>query len=102
VTGKWKVEEYENNISERSIRVVDEVGKVIVDNEPYYPQALDPKHAHLIAAAPALLGSLVEIRQIICDGAREGFNPLVGDWAERLYLSQSRSYAAVRAAEVQP
>ena len=58
MAGRWKVEEYDNNISERSVRVVAEDGELIADNEPYYPQALNPKHAHLIAAAPDLLGAL--------------------------------------------
>ena len=55
---RWKVEEYDNNISERSIRVVAEDREVICDNEPYYPASLNPKHASLIAAAPELLGAL--------------------------------------------
>ena len=50
----WKVEKYDNNLSEIGVRVVDEVGNVICCNEPYYPTPLDPKHANLIAAAPAM------------------------------------------------
>ena len=68
----WRIEEYDNNISERSIRIVDEHGNVICDNEPYYPQALRAEHAPLIAAAPDLLkeldvrvGDLVMLRKAI-------------------------------------
>lgn len=57
----WRVEEYENNVSERSVRVVAADGEIIADNEPYYPQALNPKHAHLIAAAPDLLEAAKEV-----------------------------------------
>lgn len=56
-------------------------------------------NAHLIAAAPDLLAALLSVRQIIVDGAMTGFNPKDGDWAERLYLSQAKSYAAIARAE---
>jgi len=55
---KWRVEEYENACSQRSVRVRSDDGEIIADNEPYYPEPLDPKHAHLIAAAPSLLENL--------------------------------------------
>lgn len=59
---------------------------------------IDRANALLIAAAPDLLEALQLIRSIIADAAPTGFNPLEGDWAERLYLSQSVSADAVRKA----
>ncbi len=47
----WKVEEYENGISETSIRVVDETGEVIADNEPYYPTGITRERADIIVEA---------------------------------------------------
>ena len=38
-------------------------GHVICDNQTYYPEALDPKNAHLIAAAPELLEALKVARE---------------------------------------
>ncbi len=64
---KWRVEEYENGCSTRSIRVVDESGQIIADNEPYYPQELDPKHAYLIAAAPEMRDVLREVCELAVD-----------------------------------
>lgn len=56
-------------------------------------------NARLIAAAPELLEALKLVRSIISDGAAVGFNPNHGDWAERLYASQSTSHAAIAKAE---
>lgn len=50
--------------------------------------------AHWEARAESAEAKLAEARKVIedtrtivCDGAAEGFNPLVGDWAERLYVN---------------
>lgn len=56
-------------------------------------------HARLIAAAPDMYEALKLIRSIIVEGARTGFNPHSGDWAERLYASQAISLAALAKAE---
>ena len=56
-------------------------------------------NARLIAAAPEMRECIKLLRQIIIDGALEGFNPLVGDWAERLYASQARTHAVIRQIE---
>ena len=32
---------------------------------------------------------LSHTREIICEGATEGFNPMKGDWAERLFLNNA-------------
>ena len=55
----WKVEHFETSCSGQGVQVVDDTtGRVICCNEPYYPTKLDPKHAHLIAAAPAMLEAI--------------------------------------------
>lgn len=60
---------------------------------------VEPEDATLIAAAPDLLAALELVRSIIVEGAAVGFNPLDGgDWAERLYRSQSTTAAAVKKA----
>lgn len=41
--------------------------------------------------------ALVLVREIIKDGAMVGFNPLDGDWADRLFKSQGVSFAALSA-----
>lgn len=33
---------------------------------------------------------LFHTRVIICEGAITGFNPIVGDWAERLFYNNAR------------
>lgn len=46
-----------------------------------------------------MLAALELVRSIIVEGATVGFNPLEGgDWAERLYLSQRATAAAVKKA----
>lgn len=66
-------------------------------------------NARLIAAAPTLLSdhkrmsaeierlreALKHVRAIIVDGALTGFNCHSGDWAERLFLSQGVTRAAL-------
>ena len=55
-------------------------------------------NAHLIAAAPDMYAALVHIREIIAEGAKVGFNPTNGEWAEKLFLSQQKSSRAVKKA----
>jgi hypothetical protein len=55
-------------------------------------------NALLIAAAPDMLAALLNVRKIISEGALTGFNPLDGDWAERLYASQHVTSSAIRKA----
>lgn len=61
----------------------------------------DAANATLIAAAPELVEALKLVRSIITEGAAVGFNPMIGgDWAERLYLSQRDTHAALSRAGV--
>jgi len=55
--------------------------------------------ADLIAAAPDMLAALHHVRKIIVEAAETGFNCHDGDWAERLFASQSITFDAVRKAE---
>ena len=59
--GPWRFEEYQDAISETSVRVVGYNGDVVCDSEPYYAHALDPKNGPLIAAAPELLEELISM-----------------------------------------
>lgn len=52
-------------------------------------------NARLIAAAPDLAEALHNVHSIICEGAKEGFNPLKGDWAERLFSSNQKTSDAL-------
>lgn len=56
--GPWKVVIDEQPIGEPLVSVVDAEGYPVCNNETYYPAALDPKNAHLIAAAPELLAAV--------------------------------------------
>lgn len=56
-------------------------------------------NARLIAAAPDMLAALHHVRKIIVEAAETGFNCHDGDWAERLFASQSITFDAVRKAE---
>jgi dienelactone hydrolase len=61
---------------------------------------LDEQDAAFIVRAVNSHDRLVEalrlVRSIIVDGAPHGFNPLEGDWAERLYASQAATAKALR------
>jgi hypothetical protein len=52
-------------------------------------------NARLIAAAPDMLAALKHIRGLIVEAAMVGFNCNEGDWAMRLFESQSMSHDAV-------
>lgn len=45
-----------------------------------------------------LFVALDAVNKIIAEGARTGFRPLDGDWAERLFQSQQATSAALRKA----
>ena len=80
----------------RLIQEVAACGPTIAD-EGYGQQ--QEANARLIAAAPALLEALKAVHALVSEGAAIGFNPLDGDWAERLFLSQRQTYAAISQAE---
>lgn len=44
-----------------------------------------------------LEAALIETRAIVCEGAVEGFNHAVGDWAERLYANNGNISRALLA-----
>ena len=54
--------------------------------------------AALIAASPDLYAALADVHALVCEGADHGFNPSVGDWAERLFASNGKTSAALSAA----
>lgn len=56
----WKIEEYENNISTRSIRIIDSDGQTVADDGPYYPTAITAEHAATIVAA---VNEIAELRE---------------------------------------
>ena len=43
----------------------------------------------------ALEDSLRTTRELVCEGAVEGFNPHAGDWADRLYTNNGAISALV-------
>lgn len=57
----WSVVLGEQSIGERLVSVVAADGTEICNNETYYPVALKPENASLIAAAPELLAALKEM-----------------------------------------
>ena len=56
--GPWRVVTVSSSINDWVIAVVAADGTKIADDETYYPAPLDPRNAHLIAAAPDLLAAL--------------------------------------------
>lgn len=75
------------------------IASMYPDSGHKYTREQVEANARLVAAAPELLECVKLIRQIVVDAAPDGFNPLVGDWAERLYASQSRTHKALLQAE---
>jgi hypothetical protein len=66
---------------------------------PFAPdEAMADANARLIAAAPEMFEALKAVNAIIAEGATEGFRPLVGDWADRLFYSQQATSDALRKA----
>jgi len=59
------------------------------------PQHTVNSYAALRAENERLRGALKLVRGIISEAAPEGFNPMIGDWAERLYRSQATTLAAL-------
>lgn len=59
--GPWYVRDIDLHEGGKGVEVVTGDGEVICDNQTYYPQALDPRNAALIAAAPELLEALTEL-----------------------------------------
>lgn len=42
-----------------------------------------------------LSGALTDVHKLICEGAKTGFNPLEGEWAEKLFRSNGKTYDAL-------
>jgi hypothetical protein len=53
-----------------------------------YPEQIE----RMQAENERLRSALTYVRSIIKDGAMTGFNPLDGDWAERLFKSQALTH----------
>lgn len=43
-----------------------------------------------------MVEAIKEIRHLICAAAEEGFNPLMGDWAEKLFLTNARTHRLLK------
>ena len=61
----------------------------------------DKEIAELKAHVERLRGDIEFIRVLVMDGAEEGFNPLKGYWAEKLFKSQGRTYDTLLATPAQ-
>lgn len=57
--GQWYVREIDLHEGGNGVEVVAGDGEVICDNQTYYPQAINPKNAALIAASPKLLDAAI-------------------------------------------
>lgn len=44
-----------------------------------------------------MIAAIAKVRAIVAAGAPSGFQPLEGDWADRLFSSQADTYAALSA-----
>ncbi len=87
------------NIWNHKLRhAINKVGKW---HSEYEAMALEEEKtdSDSLEVSKELLNNLKNIRQIIVEGAMVGFNPLMGDWADKLYESQSDSFNAVESAE---
>lgn len=66
--GPWTVRKMglheESSDSLNGIEVTDAEGNAVCCNQPFYPTALKPENAHLIAAAPDLLEALNTVMNI--------------------------------------
>lgn len=58
-------------------------------------------NARLIAAAPDMLEALKAVNKLISEGAEHGMSPFENDFAERLFKSQQKTFAAIAKAEGQ-
>ena len=55
-------------------------------------------NAHLLSSSPDMHEALTDVQAIISEGAQHGFNPLAGDWADRLFKSNRKTSAALKKA----
>lgn len=63
--GPWRVVKTPLNEDGSGTQVVGADGTVICDDNAFYPAALDPKNANLLASAPELLEALEETAQAL-------------------------------------
>ncbi|TCL70599.1 hypothetical protein [Rhizobium sp. BK251] len=61
-----------------------------------YPRTLTHPHPSNGDEVERLREAIRTTRAIVCDGALVGFNPLEGDWAERLYTNNGSLTAALK------
>lgn len=70
---------------------------------PATPDAELEANAELVRRAvnsyDAMLAALKQVRALVGEGATTGFNPLDGDWADRLYANNADLTRAIRLAE---
>lgn len=55
-------------------------------------------NANLIRTSPELYKELDEVHKLICEASKTGFNPLDGDWADRLFRSQGSRFEVLKKA----
>lgn len=51
----FRVIRSQNSVCGDLVAIVDADGKTVLDNEPYYPRALDPDDAQVFAAGPSAI-----------------------------------------------
>jgi hypothetical protein len=54
-------------------------------------EALSDYAIEVEAERDALQEHLKFLRSLVSDGAKEGFNPMVGDWVEKLFCSNGKT-----------
>ena len=68
-------------------------------NDTWWDHIVEKLFLHPDPRVRVLREALTQVREIIKEGAMEGFNPMAGTWAERLFASQAMTRAALATGE---